>query len=215
MTGITKRHSSGCASRSGRKCDCNAGYEAWVFSPRDNRKIRKTLPTHGAARSWRVQAQRDVRVGALRAASDQTLRQASQIWLERAGEGAIRNRSGDAYKPSVLRGYEQGLRLHVLPAIGAHKLGRITTSDLQGLVERWQVAKMNPSTIRNALLPLRAIYRRACARDGLAINPTRGLELPAVRGGEIASSARTKRSESSPLSRTKIVRYGRPRCLPV
>jgi integrase len=121
-------------------------------------------------------------MGALRAASDQTLRQASQTWLEQARDGAIRNRSGDRFKPSVLRGYEQGLRLHVLPSLGAHKLARITTSDLQAQVERWQAAGMNPSTIRNAVLPLRAIYRRACARDGLPINPTSGLELPAVRG---------------------------------
>jgi integrase len=162
-----------------------------VFSPRDKRKIRKTLPTHSAARAWRTQAQRDVRVGALRAANDQTLRQASQTWLERAREGAIRNRSGDPFKPSVLRGYEQGLRLHVLPDLGAHKLARITTADLQAQVERWQAAGMNPSTIRNAMLPLRAIYRRACARDGLPLNPTRGLELPAVRGrrDRIASPA--------------------------
>ena len=37
-------------------------------------------------------------------------------------------------------------------------------------------------TVRNALMPLRAICRRAYARDEIADNPTRGLELPAVRG---------------------------------
>jgi integrase len=182
MTGITKRHSTGCARRSGRKCDCNAGWEASVYSARDRRKLRKSFPTHSAARTWRAQAQRDVRVGALRVAGDQTLRQASEAWLEQARDGAIRNRSGDRFKPSVLRGYEQGLRLHVLPALGAHKLSRIATADLQALTERLQAAGLSPSTIRNAILPLRALYRRACARDGLPINPTRGLELPAVRG---------------------------------
>jgi integrase len=121
-------------------------------------------------------------MGALRAAQDVTLRDASRAWLDGVGEGAIRNRSGDPYKPSAWRGYEQALRLHVLPSLGTHKLARITTADLQALVERWQVAGMSPSTIRNALMPLRGIFRRACARDGLPINPTRGLELPAVRG---------------------------------
>jgi integrase len=182
MTGITKRHSTGCASRSGRKCECNAGYEAFVYSPRDARKIRKTLPTHSAARAWRAQAQRDVQVGALRAAGDQTLRQAHEAWNQGAREGAIRNRSGDAFKPSVLRGYEASMRLHVLPALGAHKLSRIATADLQALAERLRAVGLSASTIRNAILPLRAIYRRACARDGLPINPTHGLELPAVRG---------------------------------
>lgn len=193
--GIRRRHSTNCSSRNEGRCDCSAGWEASVFSPRDNRKVRKTLPSYSAARAWRADAQRNVRLGALRASQDQTLRQAGQLWLDGAREGAIRNRSGDPYKPSVTRGYEQGLRLHVLPALGAHKLGRITTSDLQALVERWQAAGMHPSTIRNALLPLRAIYRRACARDGLPLNPTSGLELPAVRGrrDRIASPAEAAR----------------------
>jgi integrase len=38
------------------------------------------------------------------------------------------------------------------------------------------------STIRNTLLPVRAIFRRALARGEVALNPTTGLELPAVRG---------------------------------
>jgi integrase len=78
--------------------------------------------------------------------------------------------------------------------VGA-KLARITTSDLRALVERWQAAGMNASTIRNAVLPLRAIFRRACTRDGLPVNPTRGLELPAVRGrrDRIASPAEAAR----------------------
>ncbi len=31
------------------------------------------------------------------------------------------------------------------------------------------------------LLPLRAIYRRAVARGEVSVNPTRGLEMPAIR----------------------------------
>jgi integrase len=41
----------------------------------------------------------------------------------------------------------------------------------------------DPATIRNTLMPLRAIFRRAVARSEVAVNPTSGLELPAVRGG--------------------------------
>ena len=38
-----------------------------------------------------------------------------------------------------------------------------------------------PSTVRNAVLPLRAIYRRLLARSEVAANPTLGLTLPAIR----------------------------------
>jgi integrase len=39
-----------------------------------------------------------------------------------------------------------------------------------------------PSTVRNAIMPLRVICRRARARGQLPYNPVDGVELPAVRG---------------------------------
>ena len=41
--GIVKRHSKGCPAQAGRRCRCNAGYEAFVYSPRDGKKVRKTF----------------------------------------------------------------------------------------------------------------------------------------------------------------------------
>jgi integrase len=41
---------------------------------------------------------------------------------------------------------------------------------------------LDPSTIRNALMPVRALYRRLLQRGQLAVNPTTALALPAVRG---------------------------------
>jgi hypothetical protein len=51
-TGSTKRHSTGCPGREGERCNCNAGWEASVWSQRDGKKIRKTFPTASAAKSW-------------------------------------------------------------------------------------------------------------------------------------------------------------------
>jgi integrase len=39
------------------------------------------------------------------------------------------------------------------------------------------------STIQATVIPLKAIFRRELSRDRLTVNPTAGLELPAVRGG--------------------------------
>jgi integrase len=97
-------------------------------------------------------------------------------------DGSIRTRSGDKYKPSTLRGYEQALRDHILPDLGAAKLSDVARADVQDLADRLLAKGLDPSTIRNALMPLRAIYRRAVSRGDLAVNPTTGLELPAVRG---------------------------------
>ena len=44
---------------------------------------------------------------------------------------------------------------------------------------------MSAATLRNALLPLRAICRRALSRGDIQVNPTMGIEIPAVRGGRM------------------------------
>ena len=187
--GIVKRHTEGCRGANGGKCGCRAGYEAWVYSPRDGRKIRRTFANYAEARSWRADAKRQIDQGVLRAPAQQTLRQAAEAWLAGAERGEVRNRSGDPYKPSTLRGYRHALEERVLPLIGGEKLSAITTSDLQLLVDRWQAEGVPASTLRNIIKPLQAIYRRAKSRGGLAVNPTRDLELPAPRprGVEIVS----------------------------
>lgn len=103
-------------------------------------------------------------------------------WVEGARAGSLRNRSGDRYKPSAIRSYETSLRLRVLPELGKRKLSEIRRSDVKDLADRLRGEGLDPSTIRNTLMPLRAIFRRALARGDLVVNPTRGLELPAVRG---------------------------------
>jgi integrase len=82
----------------------------------------------------------------------------------------------------VIREYERALRLRLLPALGAHKLADIRRADLQRLVGRWLTQDLDPSTIRNTIIAARAIYRTALANEHVAMNPTTGLALPAVRG---------------------------------
>jgi integrase len=96
--------------------------------------------------------------------------------------GTVRNRSGDLFKPSALRSYEQAMRLRVLPELGPVRLADIRRSDLQGFADRLLADELNASTIRGTLLPLRAVFRRAVSRGELAVNPCSGLDLPAVRG---------------------------------
>jgi len=96
--------------------------------------------------------------------------------------GAIRNRSGDAYKPSVIRGYELALDDVVLPEFGALKLGELRRADVRRLAERLQGRGLSPSRIRNLLMPLRVIYRRAIDLELVSASPLTALPLPAVRG---------------------------------
>lgn len=183
--GIRKRHSKGCRARDGGRCNCNAGYEASVFSPRDGKKLYKTFAREPEAKSWRAEVKRALDRGTLRAPNGKTVGEAAAAWLEGAERGEIRNRSGRPFKPSTLRGYRQALGDHILPVLGSRKLNAVTTSDLQAIIDVWQAEGRAPSTIRNSLKPLQAIYRRARTREGVPMNPTHDLELPSPEPGEV------------------------------
>jgi integrase len=71
----------------------------------------------------------------MQAPSSTTLREAADEWLRLAKEGSIRNRSGDLYKPSVLRNYERNLKLRVLPELGGKRVSDVHRGDLQRFVE--------------------------------------------------------------------------------
>ena len=181
-TGIRVRHSRKCGAPD-KRCSCRPSYEAFVFSQRDGRKIRKTFPTLAAARLWRADANVAMRKGELRTPTRVTLREAAEAWLEGVKAGTIRDRTGRAYKPSTIHGYEGALNLRVLDDLGSHRLSEIRSVDLQDLADGLLAQGLDPSTIRNTMMPLRAIYRRACRPGGeVAINPTTGLQLPAPTG---------------------------------
>jgi integrase len=94
----------------------------------------------------------------------------------------VTNGSGYAYKPSVVRSYGDALHRRVLPELGPIRLSELTRLDLQDFADRLRAEGLSPSTVRNTLIPLRAIYRRALARGVVTVNPTHGLQLPAVSG---------------------------------
>lgn len=191
--GILVRHSHACPAARDRdaRCKCMPSYQAHVWSARENKRIRKTFPTLTAAKAWRSEAVVELRRGTMRAPTATTLRKAWETWLAGARDGSVRNRSGDLYKPSVLRSYETSMRLRVVPEFGGSRLSDLTRVTVQDLADRMLADGLDASTIRNTLMPLRAIFRRALARGDVALNPITGVELPAVRGkrDRIASPA--------------------------
>src|SRR4029077_12266407 len=70
----------------------------------------------------------------------------------------------------------------ILPELGGVRLGDLQRRDVQRLANELLAEGRDPSTVRNALMPLRVIYRRAIEDGDLAVNPTAHLRLPAVRG---------------------------------
>jgi integrase len=206
-TGIIVRHSRTCAKE---PCTCTPSYRAEVYDKRSKRKLRKTFRNSSEAKGWRHDTASALGKGTMRAPTRTTLRQAGDAWLEGAKTGAIRNRSMDVFKPSTIRGYEAALEDRIYPELGALRLSEIQRRDVQRLADAMLAEGLSASTIRNTLMPLRVIFRRALEDGDVAVNPCEQLRLPAVRGSRdrIASPA-----SSSTLSLSMIGRYGPAPCM--
>jgi len=113
--------------------------------------------------------------------SDTVFAAAAASWVNAARAGIVRTRSGQPYKPAALRSYEAALRLTLIPAFGNRRLSAITRNQIQDLIDDLSRKGLAPSTVHNAVLPLRAIYRRAEDREEIAVNPTAKLALPRDR----------------------------------
>jgi integrase len=180
--GIRVRHRRTCSIRHGGTCNCDPAYEAWVYSKRDDKKIRRTFKRESEAKLWRADAAVQLSKGAMRAPKPATVREAWETWLAGAKAGTIRNRSGERYKPSAIRGYEKAMRLRVSPEFGPVRLADLSRPELQDFVESLIAKGLAPSTVQVTLLPLRAIFKRALSRGELMVNPCTGLEMPAITG---------------------------------
>lgn len=188
--GIVVRHGRNCATRDGGRCNCEPGYEPWVYSKRDGKKIRPehSFPTLAAARSWRTDALKDVKDKRLRATSPKTLREEVDEWMAGARSGSILNRRSQRYKPAVVRNYELSLRLRVLPELGDRKLAEIDLSDLIELKEKLHGDGLSGSVIRNSFVPVQAIYRHARLLGRVPIDPTIDLPLPTAGSRDRAAT---------------------------
>jgi integrase len=121
-----------------------------------------------------------VRQRRVRAPSQMTLAQAASEWVDAARAGVVLTRSGERYKPSAVRSYERSLA-QLLPVLGHLRLSAVTRAVLQDYVDSRVRQGRAPSTVRNSILPLRAIFRRALQREVVMSNPTLKLALPANR----------------------------------
>src|SRR5439155_25278039 len=144
---IEIRHEVRCTAKQGKRWKCSPSYRVEVYSAIDGRRVYKAFRSLAEAKAWRAEARVAVRRGTLSAAAAPTLREASEAWLAGAESGSVRNRSGDVYKPSAIRGYEQALRLRVLPVFGAARLSDVRRGDLQALIDRLLANGHEPSTI--------------------------------------------------------------------
>src|SRR4051794_29731456 len=130
--GIEVRHRRGCSFfEDPEACSCKPGYRAEVYIARAGRKKRRTFQTIAAAKAWRSDAQSALRNGLLATARSVRFADFVETFLAGAAEGVIRDRSGERYKPSTIKGYAEAFNLRLIPALGQRQLDAVARPDLQ------------------------------------------------------------------------------------
>ena len=87
--------------------------------------------------------------------------------------------SSPSKRPSTLATERSHLRVHLIPALGATAISRITKRDVQALVNSWS-EHLSARTVRRIFGTLNAIGNYAVDHEILVRSPTRGVKLPAV-----------------------------------
>ena len=198
-TGIRRRHSKSCRSREGGRCNCNAGWEAWVYLARESKSVSRTFQREAEAKSWRADALSAARRGALRPArrDTRTLAAALREFVDGMKAGTVRPKNRGRYKPNTSRSYERALVNHIEPsALGRLKVADVRRADVQSLADELLASGLAPGTVSNVLNPIQALYRRLIDRDLIAHNPATRIDLPMqgrARPKRIASAAEAAR----------------------
>jgi integrase len=193
--GIVRRHSPACPSLRDGRCNCGAGYEAWVYLPREKRKVRKTLRRKSEAKAWRADALSAAARGGLRGTTRdaRTMTEVLAEFVEGMRAGTIRPKGRERYKPNTIRSYDRALRVHIaLSKVGNLKVCDMQRSDLQGFADELLPLGLSVGTVSNILNPIQAFCRRAVDRGELAVNPAEKIDLPngtSQRPTRIASAA--------------------------
>lgn len=160
---------------------------------RERGRRSKTFTRKSEAKAWRADALAAANQGTLRPVGrdGRTLAAALREFIDGMGEGTVRPKNRERYKPATVRGYDQHLRLRIAPAkLGSLKVAEVQRSDVQTLVDELLANGLSASTVNNVLNPIQAFYRRAQDRDEVAHNPTERIDIPtptAQRPKRIAS----------------------------
>ena len=88
-------------------------------------------------------------------------------------------------RPSTRRIYEDNLRLHVLPSLGAVPLGKLTKTDLWRWLAELSAGDLAPASVHQAYRCRRRVLGAAVGGEVLVRNPLAGIKPPKVERREM------------------------------
>lgn len=144
----------------------------------NGKRTRKTVSgkTQKEAREKLRALQHDHERGLPVQAKQQTLEQFAQHWLaEKAG----------AARPKTFESYRDTMRVHILPALGRHKLTGLQPQHVQALLKAKRAAGLSPRTVENILVVLGIALKQALKWELVARNVAALVDRPRVERHEI------------------------------
>ncbi len=84
---------------------------------------------------------------------------------------------GRRVRPQTYAGYENNVRLHIVPRIGLKKLSRLTVRDVRIMVDDMRDSGMSPRMVQWVHSTLRAALQHAFAEDLVTRNVARGVRI--------------------------------------
>lgn len=80
-------------------------------------------------------------------------------------------------RPQTVAGYENNVRLHLVPRIGSKKLSRLTVRDVRIMVDDMRGSEMSPRMVQWVHSTLRVALQHAFAEDLVTRNVARGVRI--------------------------------------
>ena len=148
----------------------NGGYEVRVTDPANGKRVSRYARTKSEAERLRRDMLARVGDGAPVVDSRTTVERFATEWLDtRAG----RNRAA-----STVGEYRSRLRRHVFPVIGRKRLGDVSVTDVERVLDVAASNGASRATLRGVRNALGAVFSDAVRSRVLRVNPTQGAQLP-------------------------------------
>ena len=143
----------------------------WEARYRDvyGRQRTKTFLSRADAKAWLSATETDMRRGSWIDPRKASVRVeiVAQHWLE----------AGRSKRPGSIARDISILQNHIIPVLGASRIGSITRTEVQRLVDDWS-ARFRPSTTVRVYACLRALFSYAELSELIARSPCRNVRLP-------------------------------------
>lgn len=144
-----------------------------AFRDATGNQRRRTAGTMAEARALKGEISADLSRGEYREQSRITLAEYADEWVR-----TYAGRTSRGIRPTTLEEYRRDLEAHVLPVLGRRRLSQIEPRHVKLLASDLAKAGRLPSTVRNIMAPLRALFATAVEEGVVRTNPCAGLRLP-------------------------------------